>query len=429
MRVEATLDDGGTGTGTPHEEHARLQTRLHRTTARQSTTADQSAADGPLAPMVDSDATHPVPVTMKLTILMSSFGDGGVERMVVNTATGLARRGIAVRFLVDTAEGPYLDQLDERIERDALPVRPADRLTRLVGHLQEDLPDALLVAKAPDARLALRARRRARVNTPLVMRPGTTLSARVRGLGGRWKLLRLARLYRRADAIIANSAGVREDIAAVAGVPRERIHLVRNPVITPELETLAREPVSHRWFDHHEVPVIIGAGGLRQQKDFSTLIRAFGLLRQRRAARLLILGRGRQEERLRELVSQLGLGDDVELAGFVANPYPWLASSDLFALSSRWEGSPNVLTEALALGTPAVATDCRSGPREILADGRYGPLVPVGDAAALARAMETILDDPPEPAMLRAATDEYTQERNAEHYHRILATLSDRRDG
>ena len=366
---------------------------------------------------------------MKLSILMSSFGDGGVERMVVNTATGLARRGVNIRFLVDNAEGPYLDHLDERIQREPLPAGSAGRLARLAEHLRADHPDVLLVAKAPDARLALRARQWARVHTPLVMRPGTTVSARVRGLGGRWKLLRLARLYRRADAIIANSAGVREDIAEVAGVPRTRIHLVRNPVITPELENLAREPVSHRWFDHHQVPVIIGAGGLRQQKDFSTLIRAFGRLRERRVARLLILGRGRQEQRLRELVAQLGLEDDVELAGFVANPYPWLANSDLFALSSRWEGSPNVLTEALALGTPAVSTDCRSGPREILADGRYGPLVPVGDAVALADAMEKVLTDPPASEMLISATEEYTQERNAEHYHHILSALSERRDG
>lgn len=367
------------------------------------------------------------PNSMKLSILMSSFGDGGVERMVINTACGLAARGVEIRFFSGNPEGVHLERLKPPVALEILPRESRPRMARLVQHLRDDRPDAVLVAKAPDFRLALKARRRAGCATSIVMRPGTTITARVRGPAGRWKLWRLARLYRRADAIIANSAGVRDDIARVTGVPEARIHLVRNPVITPDLETLAAAPLEHPWLDDPDVPVVIGAGGLRQQKDFTTLIRALALLRRRRPARLLLLGQGRQEARLRELTDELGLKDCVEFVGFVNNPYPWLARCSLFALSSRWEGSPNVLTEALALGTPVVSTDCRSGPREILDGGRYGPLVPVGDSEALAGAMDQILDAPPEAASLRQATIEYTQERNAEHYHRILLELTEPR--
>lgn len=366
---------------------------------------------------------------MKLCILMHSFGDGGVERMVVNTACGLAARGIEVQFLVGNEHGPYLNRLDRTIALEGLSGHRGECMTRLVAYLREETPDALLVAKAPDARLALRARSLARRTVPLVMRPGTTISERVRGLTGRWKLWRLARLYRRADAIIANSTGVRDDIAQVTGLTSERIHLVRNPVITPDLERLAVQPIDHPWFLHDGIPVIVGVGGLRRQKDFATLIRAFSLLTRHRSARLLILGRGRQEQRLRELVDELDVGEDVHFAGFVDNPYPYLARSNLFALSSRWEGSPNVLTEALALGTPVVATDCRSGPREILQDGRLGPLVPVGDPESMAEAMARMLDAPTESAQLRTAVAEYTLEQNAKHYHRILSDLVERHDG
>lgn len=362
---------------------------------------------------------------MKLSILMSSFGDGGVERMVVNTTCGLAARGVDIRFFSGNPQGVHLDRLAPPIALEILPGDQRRRMARLVEHLRDDRPDAVLVAKAPDFRLALKARRRSRSPTAIVMRPGTTITARVRGPAGRWKLWRLARLYRQADAIIANSAGVRDDIAQVAGIPGARIHLVRNPVITPDLESLAATPVEHPWLDDPDVPVVIGAGGLRQQKDFATLIRALALLRRRRPARLLLLGQGRQESRLREMTDELGLHDYVEFVGFVNNPYPWLARCSIFALSSRWEGSPNVLTEALALGTPVVSTDCRSGPREILDGGRYGPLVPVGDAEALAKAMDQVLDSPPEAARLRQAASEYTQERNAEHYHRILTGLAE----
>lgn len=373
--------------------------------------------------VLDLAIVPPSQMTMKLSILMYTFGDGGVERMVVNTACGLASRGVDIRFLVGSEHGPYLDRLDPAITLETLPRQRVARMQRVVEHLRDERPDTLLVAKAPDARLALRARRSARHSPPIVMRPGTTISERVRGPAGRWKLWRLARLYRRADVIIANSAGVREDIASVTGLAQDRIHLVRNPVITPDLDRLAAQPIEHPWFTQHNCPIIVGAGGLRRQKDFATLIRAFALLRQQRPARLLILGRGRQEQRLRELAAELDLGDDVHLAGFVDNPYPYLARSDLFTLSSLWEGSPNVLTEALALGTPVVATDCRSGPREILQDGRYGPLVPVGDPESLATAMARVLDEPPPADELKAAAGEYTLGRNAEHYHRILSEL------
>ena len=157
-------------------------------------------------------------------------------------------------------------------------------------------------------------------------------------------------------------------------------------------------------------------GRLQEQKDFPTLIRAFALVRQGRPCRLVILGDGGGRMGLLNLIDGLGLAGDVDLAGFQTNPYPFLARAALFALSSAWEGSPNALTEAMALGIPVVSTDCPSGPRELLDGGRFGPLVPVADAPALAAAMASTLDRPLPSETLKAAVSEYNQETSARHY-------------
>jgi glycosyltransferase involved in cell wall biosynthesis len=164
----------------------------------------------------------------------------------------------------------------------------------------------------------------------------------------------------------------------------------------------------------------MGVGRLTRQKDFPTLIRAFAAVRKVRDCRLVILGEGKDRPALEALAKEMGVGGDVDLPGFVENPYAHMSRASLFVLSSAWEGSPNVLTEALALGLPAVATDCPSGPREILEDGRYGPLVPVGDADALAGAILKTLTHPPESAELKRAAGPYTVEESSRRYLEAL---------
>jgi glycosyltransferase involved in cell wall biosynthesis len=164
----------------------------------------------------------------------------------------------------------------------------------------------------------------------------------------------------------------------------------------------------------------MGMGRLTRQKDFPTLVRAFARLRRERPLRLVILGEGRDAAVLRDIAGAEGIANDVALPGFRPNPYAWLARARLFVLSSAWEGSPNALTEAMALGVPVVSTDCRSGPSELLDGGRYGPLVPVGDVDRLVAGMREALDHPLPPATLRRAVSEYTVETRARRYIEIL---------
>lgn len=207
-------------------------------------------------------------------------------------------------------------------------------------------------------------------------------------------MLRLVRsFYPWADTISAVSEGVADDLAQVVGIPRERIEVIHNPGVMPELRNKAQAPLDHPWFQPDQPPVVLAVGSLTVQKDFPTLIRSIAHVQETRPVRLLILGEGQDRPELEALVRQLGLEESVSLPGFVANPYAYMARASVFVLSSRWEGLPTVLMEALYCGAPVVATDCPSGPREILRDGQYGQLVPVGNVTTLAHAIETTLED------------------------------------
>jgi glycosyltransferase involved in cell wall biosynthesis len=176
----------------------------------------------------------------------------------------------------------------------------------------------------------------------------------------------------------------------------------------------------HPWLAPGQPPVILGAGRLTRQKDFPTLIRAFSLVAAQRDCRLMILGEGQERRALEGLAAELGLAYRFALPGFAADAVDYMAQAALFVLSSAWEGFGMVLVEAMAVGTPVVSTDCPSGPREILLDGELGRLVPVSDPWALARAMLETLDAPPNPERLRRRAADFTSERAAERYLRLM---------
>ncbi|MEX0730929.1 MAG: glycosyltransferase [Aquisalimonadaceae bacterium] len=363
--------------------------------------------------------------TPRLAILISLSGDGGVERMVLNLAGQFAAMGIATDLVTLKCEGGHAANLPTGVRHVPLGVRHAWLAPRAIaGYLRREQPAAMLAAKDRAGRAALLGRRRAGTGTRIVIRLGNTLSESLAGRSPvhRWLRYRpIRRLYPQAEAIVAVSEGVAEDIIATSGVPKSMVHVIRNPVITPRLAALAAAPVRHPWLGTgRAVPVAMGMGRLTRQKDFPTLLRAFAVLRARRPARLIILGDGADRDSLSTLAGALGIAEDIDLVGFQANPYCWLAQADLFVLSSAWEGSPNALTEALALGIPAVSTDCRSGPRELLDGGRHGPLVPVGDPPALAQAMEATLEHPLGADQLSGAVRAYRDDISARAYLDVL---------
>jgi glycosyltransferase involved in cell wall biosynthesis len=237
----------------------------------------------------------------------------------------------------------------------------------------------------------------------------------------RWRRMKFIRaLYHKADGFICVSNGVAEDLAVCAGIPRTSIQVIYNPIVTPEIMKQAEVSVSHQWFQSNHPPVILGAGRLTTQKDFATLIKAFSLVQAKIPSRLVILGEGDNRDELKRLVRKLNLEQMVDLPGFVENSVAYMKRARLFVLSSAWEGFGNVLVESMAVGTPVVATDCPSGPREILLDGKIGALVSPKRPDMLAQAIIQTLVAPPNPAVLQKRSAEFSAEESARRYLKFL---------
>jgi glycosyltransferase involved in cell wall biosynthesis len=380
--------------------------------------------------------------------IRSLAGGGGAERMLVTLAGAFARRGHRVDLVLGRREGNFVEAVPEDVRvvdlgggswptalrlaaRDArwawpiFPWHPPWVLScapALAAYLRRERPDAVLSALNYTNLAAIWARRLADVPVRLVLSERNTLSRRAARGPRRLRSLpgKVRRFYPEADVLAAVSDGVAEDLAAVLGVPRERIRTTYNPVVGPDLLAHARAPVAHPFFAPGQPPVVLAAGKLRRQKGFATLVRAFARLRRRRPLRLVILGEGPQRRLLEALVLALGLERDVSLPGFQPNPFAFMARSAAFALSSEWEGLPAVLIQAMACGCPVVSTDCPSGPAEILDKGAYGPLVPVGDATRLAAALDSVLDAPPDRARLVERAAHFSVDASADRYLELL---------
>lgn len=369
----------------------------------------------------------------RLAVFISFSGDGGVERMVTNLCAEFANH-VHVDLLALKLSGGHASRIPSKVNLIELKSRHAwTSVNEVAAYLRQHRPDAVLAAKDRAGRAALRARQKAGAQmpqkVPIFIRLGTNLSAALerKDAFSRWLRLRpMQKQYRLADGVIAVSDGVREDVMKVTGLASDRVHVIRNPVITPRLDEQAGEAAPHPWLNDKSLPVIMGMGRLTLQKDFPALLRAFAAIQQELPSRLIVLGEGPQpgdRERLAHLAQTLGIHERVLLPGFRQNPYAWLARADLFVLSSAWEGSPNALTEALALGIPSVSTDCPSGPAEILAGGRFGPLIAVGDDRAMAQAMLQTLRAPLPADRLREAVAEYRADLSARRYLRLMGLV------
>jgi glycosyltransferase involved in cell wall biosynthesis len=320
---------------------------------------------------------------------------GGAERGALKLAEGLAERDFHVDLVLAAAEGPRMDEVPPRVRVvDLRARRVATSVPALARYLRRERP-AAIASVLDHANIAvLWARRLAGYRGRVIVIEQNTLSVAARNgksLRDRMMPRVVARFYPWADYVVGVSAGVVDDLALYVDLAPERTRVIVNPIVTSDLFEKRAASVDHPWFANG-TPVFVAAGRLQPQKDFPTLLRALGKVVARQPARLLVFGEGPERGRLEALVEELGLGEHVQLPGATDNPYAYMARAAAFVLSSRWEGLPTVLVEALSCGVPVISTDCPSGPHEILAAGRYGALVPVGDVDGLARAMSAALD-------------------------------------
>ena len=362
----------------------------------------------------------------KIAVFIQSLTIGGAERMALNLVKGLVEHHIQVDLLLADYSGALLSEVPPQVKIvDLKGKRVLFSLFPLVYYLRAQNPDILYSIQTHTSLIAIWAAILARVHTPLVISLHTMLSiSQAASPSIRNRLItKLARLFfGYAGAAICVSQGVAEDFIESVGMPRQKTYVVYNPVISPGLEQKALEPISHAWFTQDTPPVILAVGRLTTAKDYPTLLRAFAILYQKQPAHLLILGEGKERANLEAMVKQLGLTENVLMPGFVENPLAYMAHARLLVLSSRWEGFGNVLVEALACGTPVVSTDCSSGPGEILENGRFGRLVPVGDVEALAEAILETMHTNPDRALLKQRARDFTLEESVRKYIRIFAS-------
>ena len=363
----------------------------------------------------------------RVALFVPMLSGGGAEKVMLEIARQLARRRFAVDFLITRGGGALRGSVPKDVRLLNLNSwKAVTALPGLVRYIRRERPTVLLSTLEMSNVTALLAKQFFVPDLRLIVRQGTPCTAQFQARGFRMRMATIAmkRLLPAADAVIAVSLAVAEDLRrTIPGAGP--VWAVPNPVVTPELLGKARSPVEHPWLDDRRTPVILTAGRLCAEKNQQTLLRAFAKLRKARAARLIVLGDGPDRGRLAALARELGVRGDVDFRGFQPNPIAYMARVQLFVLSSIYEGLPSVLIEAMACGTPVVSTDCSGGVREILEGGRLGRLVSVSDWRMLARAMQDTLDGSVSSEHLVAKALHYSadvsMEQHLELFNRVAA--------
>lgn len=335
-----------------------------------------------------------------IAFVLPRLTGGGAERSMVNLANTLARMGHPVAMVLFERTGVYLDQLDPAIDVvDLGSGRALKTVKPLKAFFDARRPAAVLGAmEHVNGAVYLAWRGRPDMKFIPTIRNHISEEARKAGLKKKLEFWLARRAYQNASSVVAVSQGVADDAEKTLRLRPGAVKVIYNPVITDDLAGLASERPEHEWLAvpkaERSEPVVLGVGRLAPQKDFGNLIEAVRLAREKRPMKLVILGEGDERAALERQIASLQASEWVSLPGFAKNPFAAMAAADLFVLSSKFEGLPGVLIQAMASGCPVVSTDCPSGPTEILQGGKYGGIVPVGDPKSLAAAILASLESP-----------------------------------
>ncbi|MGV7220911.1 MAG: glycosyltransferase [Nitrospinales bacterium] len=343
-----------------------------------------------------------------------------MEWSCLKVMIGMQKRGVPTTLLLRSREGDLIKIIPKEINIvNFSKNRMLTTLFPLIRYLRREKPAALISHFYPVNIVVVMAKILARRdNFHLTIVEHNTLSKGMKDspLKQKITLLFMRWLYPKADKIVGVSDGVSRDLENCLGLEKNSVTTIYNGVIDDGFFERANEPLEHEWFQAGKPPVILAVGRFVSQKDFSNLLHAFALLRKKRVLKLMIVGDGELRSQLEKMVKELSMENDVLMPGFDINPLKYYKKCAVFVLSSKWEGLPGVLLEALACGCTVVATDCPSGPSEILDNGKYGYLVPVGDSQALADGMGKAMDSPLDPASLVHRAKDFSVENAVSNY-------------
>lgn len=357
-------------------------------------------------------------------------GYGGAQRVTITLANSLADHGYDVDYVAGTMDGEFSSDIGDDVRVVDLDVSRipvvgiAAAIPQLRSYLNESRPDVLFASRTHTSIPAVAAVATADVDVH-VAPTVHCVHSQSSGLKDTLTKRLAARVWGAADGVIAVSEGVATDIAASTDIDERDITVLNNPVDVERIQSQAEEPVDHEWFTDDDIRTLVSVGRLEPQKDRLTLLEAFARVHENDPdTRLVVVGKGSQRERLESHARSLGIESNVYFAGFVENPYAYMRQATVFVLSSKFEGLPTVLIEALACGCSIVATECRYGPREILCDGEYGRLTPVGDPARMAATISAALEDPIDPAVARERAEHFSLRAGAERYDEYIRTVT-----
>lgn len=371
----------------------------------------------------DSSKTHHRPIAL----LVPSMRGGGAERVMLALAVGFAGMEMRVDLVLVRAEGEYLKEVPVGVRViDLNSHRTAVSFLKFIRYLHREKPQVVVSALTPTNVVALVSKLLFRKSFRVVVRQDNTFSEEFdNGTAKERRLLRVLKwLLPVSDHIVAVSQGVADDLRIVAPAVSSKVTTIYNPVVWLDHDEKAAAPVDHPWFNDVTTPVILAVGRLVPVKDFPSLLKAFAQIISSRPARLVVLGEGPERRKLTALAEQLGIARHIDMPGFRLNPFAFMSKASAFVLSSRYEGLGIVLIEAMACGAPVVSTDCRSGPREILEDGRWGRLVPVGDWHAMAEAILDTLENPIPSDQLISRASVFSADASLDCYLEVLTGSS-----
>ncbi|PSP39470.1 glycosyltransferase [Halobacteriales archaeon QH_7_65_31] len=360
-------------------------------------------------------------MSTKVTLFIGDLSIGGAERVTVNLANQLAENGYQVEVVVVSRQGELVTDLVSDVQFTVL---PADRMRwaviPLIKHLRSSQPDTVISFLTPANIIMILSVKLSMISPQIIVTEhGKKLNED--SVSTQRDLILAKYLYKYADGIVGVSKGVSQDIINWANVDSNKVFTIYNPAISEELITGDSSIPSQLKPQQNNTKIVLSAGRHVEQKDFQTLIRSFAKLRADYSnLQLIILGEGELTAEYKRLSNELGIQENMILPGFVDDPFQYMRYADVFALSSRWEGLSLVLMEAMACGTPVVSTDCPSGPAEVLKNGEYGELVPVGDSEAMQNALKNTLESPLSAEKLRERARDFSIERSTKQYQKLF---------
>ena len=363
---------------------------------------------------------------MKVLFYQGALYPNGAIKSTLKIAGDLSVNGIniflATGYVLEGLEG----EISESIQLEKFNKRARWHLFYLIRYIIKVKPDVIISSIPSNSMIVLLAVKMSFQKVKFIFVERTSPTVEVlfhKSLLNKMHGLFRKIIYAKSNKIIAISKGVKSEIIHGFNVSPDKVEVIYNPAVTSYKIRKSYETINEPWLTSSDAPVIVGVGRLVKQKDFSTLIKAFSVLRKKRLCKLLIVGEGEERRSLTNLIKELDIEDDVKLIGFVENPHPYMRLADLFVLSSAWEGFGNVLVEAMSYGTPVISTNCFSGPDEILKGGEIGALIEVGDINGMASEMEYALDVPQDKAVLVDRASYFSEQRSEKKYIELLRNI------